>query len=159
MKDIIDFFFAARMTLPTGLLQTRTEMTVRVLVQLLDPAFNWTHQKLQQEYEKRKTERPDQCLRYCPHATINNENVTFLVHSEQIYINAGEVMISNEKANLFSLYASLNGQTVINMRNIINRDQKVTSLKPFILTDYIQNSQVTWGSYIAYKGTLKKKKN
>lgn len=137
------------MILPSPLSKTRIEKTVRVLVQLLDPALNYTNDKLKDEYMTRRRLKPDHCLRFCSRATINNESVAFLVHSTDTHMEVGEVMVSHEINYLFGFYAHLVNHNVTNIINAIDRDQRIILLGSFTLTDYIQNSMATWGSFIA----------
>lgn len=136
------------MTAPSSPSHASIQQTVRVLVQLIDPSINFTNTEIKKEFEKRSKGTFDHCLRYCPLATINNEEVAFLIHSIESNVKVEEMLISNEKAHLFAQYAKMLDQTIINIINPIDRHQNIVWLGSITLTDYIQNSEAFWGSFV-----------
>lgn len=131
-----------------------------MIIQIIDPAINFTDIKLKELYEKMKKTKQDPHLRYFSRVTINNENVAFFTHSLPDG-NENVSFISEESSYLFATYGRLTGGTLTRRKGkvIIDENGILAKMQPIVLRDFIlTNDVVKWGLYHGENFLIKKKK-
>lgn len=125
-----------------------TDDIVSITIQMIDPIIGYTSDKLKEKFTEIHRQNPNQPLRFCPIAYVNNVEIAFMIYSSQIHIDREDVTVSDDHAKLYSQYASFVGQYITNINNAVVRHNAKINIKPFRITDYVQNSLATWGSFM-----------
>lgn len=124
---------------------------IQVIIQILNSTISFTGDKLRQLYDKMCQQNLDPHLRYCSHATINNENVAFLVHSLPAG-NENVNILTDETSFLFAKYARLTGGTLAQTKGkvIIDEQGILAKMQPIVLRDFMLTNDIV--KYALYYG-------
>lgn len=123
-------------------------LTVRVRVQLLNSAKGLTIEILKSEYNRMRLE-VSKYLRFCPNATVNNEDVAILIYDIPTDAENGK-HFTDEQSYLFSVYSTLVCKVLTQNKGVylLSEASRQVKAEQFQLNNFIVSSDVTtWSLY------------